>query len=96
MLQEDAWCIIQRTQNEYVWQEVNVFAGRQQLLLSTVQCQSNHGLAMSAITIRCQKSHYSEQWMVVVAEEDCVTHGGTTSRNGQASHCRRCCAAQMT
>ena len=29
--------------------------------------------------------------MVVVTEEDRVNHGGT-KRNGQASHCRRCCA----
>ena len=33
---------------------------------------------------------------IVVAEEDRVNHGGTTSRNGQASHCRRCCASQIT
>ena len=36
--------------------------------------------------------------MVVVAEEDRVNHGDTTSMNGQASHCRRrhCCASQTT
>ena len=34
--------------------------------------------------------------MVVIAEEGCVNHGGTTSWNGQASHCRRCCASPMT
>ena len=32
--------------------------------------------------------------MVVVAEEDHVHHGGNTFRNGQARHCRRCCAMQ--
>ena len=37
-----------------------------------------------------------KQEMVIVAEEDLVNHGGTTSRNGQASHCRHCCASQTT
>ena len=31
--------------------------------------------------------------MVVVADDDRrVNHGGTTSKNGQASHCHRCWA----
>ena len=34
--------------------------------------------------------------MVVITEEDHVNHWGTTSRNGQASHCHRCCASQTT
>ena len=34
--------------------------------------------------------------MVVVAEEDHVNHGRTTSVNGQASYCRRYCALHMT
>ena len=32
--------------------------------------------------------------MLVVAEEDRVIHGETTSRNGQAGHCRRWRASQ--
>ena len=32
--------------------------------------------------------------MVVVTEEDHLNHGGTTTRNGQASHCCRCGASQ--
>ena len=31
--------------------------------------------------------------MVVVTEKDLVHHGMTTSRNGQASRCRHCCAS---
>ena len=34
--------------------------------------------------------------MVVVAEEDLVNHGMTTTKNGHASRCRHCCASQMT
>ena len=33
---------------------------------------------------------------VVVAEESRVNRGGATSRNGPASHCRRCCASRAT
>ena len=50
---------------------------RQELLLSNVA--SYHGLVMSAV--RCRRSYYKEQWMVVVTEEDLVDHGRTTSRN---------------
>ena len=34
--------------------------------------------------------------MVVIAQKDRVNHGGTTSRNRKASHCRRYCALQTT
>ena len=34
--------------------------------------------------------------MVVVAEEDRVNHGRTTSTNGEAGHYRRCCTLQTT
>ena len=34
--------------------------------------------------------------MAVVTEEGQVNQEGTLSRNGQASHCRRCCASQTT
>ena len=34
--------------------------------------------------------------MVVVAEEDLISHGRTTPRNGQASRCRHYCALRMT
>ena len=58
---------------------------------------SYHGWTMSAVTIRCQKSYYMEQWtVVVVAEEDRLNHGRTTSGNGHASHCRRFCVSQTT
>ena len=32
--------------------------------------------------------------MIVIAEEDLVNHGRTTSGNRQASHCRSCCISQ--
>ena len=53
--------------NKYVWQQVNILAGHQELLLSTVN--SYHGLAMSAVMIRCQKSYHRERWKVVVADK---------------------------
>ena len=33
---------------------------------------------------------------VVVGEKGRISYGATTSRNGQASHFRRCCASQTT
>ena len=46
---------------------------------------SSHDSVMSADAIRCRRSYYKEHWMVLVAEEDRVNHGGTILRNGQAS-----------
>ena len=65
--------------NEYVWQQVSILAGRQELLLSTVA--SYYGSTMSVVMIRCRRSYYKEQWMLGVAEEDRVNHGRTTSMN---------------
>ena len=53
---------------EYVWQQVDILARRQELLLSTSNVASYHGSAMSVVMIRYRKSYYKEQWMVVVAE----------------------------
>ena len=47
-------------------------------------------------TKNCQRSYSKELWMVVVAGEDLVNHGRTTSSNEQASWCHPCCASQMT
>ena len=44
---------------------------------------SYHGSAISVVMIRYRRSHYKEQWMVVVAEEVLVNHARTTSRNGR-------------
>ena len=55
-----------------------------------------HGLAMSVVMIHCQRSYYKEQWILGVADEDCVNRGRTTSKNGQANRCRHCCASWMT
>ena len=53
-------------------------------------------LTMSVVVMRCWRSYYKEQWAIIVAEEDCVNHGRTTPRNGQASRCRHCRTLQMT
>ena len=57
---------------------------------------SYHGLALSVVMIRCQRAYDQEQRMVVIAQEDLINHRSTTSRNGQASRCRHCCASRMT
>ena len=55
---------------------------------------SYHGSVMSIVMILCRRSYckvshiVEEQWMVVVADEDIVNHGRTTSRNGQGRRCR--------
>ena len=77
--------------NEYVWQQVSIFAGRQELLLS-----SYHGSAMSVVMMRCRRSYYKELRNVVFVEDDLVNHGRITSRNGHASRCRHCCASRLT
>ena len=51
---------------------------------------------MSVVVIRCRRSFYKKQRMLVVAEEDLVNHEKSTSRNGQASRCRHCCTSPMT
>ena len=53
--------------NEYMRQQVNILAGRQELLLLTVT--RYNGSAMPVVMIRCLK------WMVVVAKDDCVNYG---------------------
>ena len=50
--------------------QANILAGRQELSVSSVA--EYHGLAMSAVMIRCQKSYCKEQWMVFLTEEDCI------------------------
>ena len=85
-------CLAYHTEslNEYVRQQVNILAGHHELLLSTVA--SYHGLAMSAVTISCQKSYNREHGIRCRGRNQ----GKTKSKNGQTSHCRRCCASQTT
>ena len=67
--------------NKYVWHQVNVLPGHQELLPSSIAvCYVS---AISVINICCRRSYYRGQWMVVIAEEDLMDHGGTASRNGQ-------------
>ena len=86
--------------NEYVWQQqVDILAGRQELLLSIV-----HQRKLSLFGHVCHHKTLPNIILhgtciganVVVAEEDRLNHGGTTSRNGQASHSRRCFPSQTT
>ena len=89
-------CLVCDTDSIY---QTNTYDNRSLSSLDTrnFYCQppsiaSYHGSAVSAITLRCQKSGNS-RWFV--AEEDSVNHGGTISRNGKACRCR-CCTSQMT
>ena len=81
--------------SDYIWRQVNILAGHQELVLSTVKLHklSWFGSVMSAITICCQKSCY-----VLWGTVDGSYHRGrprkswsTTSRN---VHCRRYCASR--
>ena len=97
MLQEDAGIsYTEHKTNKCPWKQVNILTEHQELLLSSVKLAYYLGSAMSDATTRYQKSYYMEQQMVFVVEEDRINHGGTTSQNGQATHCRRCCTSQMT
>ena len=57
---------------------------------------SYHAAAMSVVVIRCQRSRFKEQWMVVVTEEDHLHQRRTTLSNERASRCRHCCASRTT
>ena len=50
--------------NEYVWQQVNILAGHQEILLSVVVIC--HGSTMPAVMMHCQNSYYREQYMVLL------------------------------
>ena len=93
MLQEDAYCISYKEHktNEYVWQQ-----DVRNFYCELPNIANYHGLATSAIMIRCQKLYYSEQWTAIITEEEHVSDGGTTSRNGHVSYCLCCCASQTT
>ena len=69
--------------NEYVWQQVSIVAGPQELLLSNVA--SSHGSTTSVAMIRCRRSYCRAPWTESVAKVDRVSRGRTTSRNGRAS-----------
>ena len=58
MLQKNDWCVSQRGQ------QVNIFAGRQERLLSTVERASYRGSAVSVVMIRMIVANgQSLQWM---------------------------------
>ena len=65
--------------NEYVWQQVDIIAGRHKLLLSAVK-----RLKVSWFSHVCRHD-MPPKIMAVVAEEACAIHNMATSRNGQAS-----------
>ena len=74
MPQEDAWHI------QRAWSGSISLLGVRNFHCQPSSVVSYHGLATSAITIRCQKSYLREQQMAVVAEEDRVSHGGQHRR----------------
>ena len=73
--------------NEYVWQQVSILAGSQELLLSTIKRRklSWFGHVCShdtLLTIILQGS--ATPWTEGVSEVDCISLGRATSRNGWA------------
>ena len=77
---------------------VRVVAGHHDILS---YCQPSsvanyRGLTMSVDMTHCRNPYCNERWKVVAADEDLGNHWSTTSRNGQANHCRCCCALQTT
>ena len=105
VLQENAWHVVQRTEtNKYLWQQVSILTGRQELLLSTVERSKLSWFGY--ICRHCTLPRIVQQRKVDgidtvpkiklynVAEEGHVNHRMTTLRNGQASRCRHCCASQ--
>ena len=59
----------------------------------------NRQASQAIIVLPCLSSCYAakdQQWTVVVVEENLINHGRATSKNGQASRCRHCCASWMT
>ena len=95
MLQEDAWHIIQRTQNDgiCIWQQVNILARRQELLSTIKRCKLSWFGQVCRHDTLPKIIHYGTV-DGSCRVEDCIYHGGTTPSNGQASHCHRCCASQ--
>ena len=69
---------------------------RQEFSMSMSSGACYHGLVMPVVMIRCRRSYYKEQWVIVVAEEDLVKHESTTSGNGHTIRCRHCCTSRMT
>ena len=71
---------IEHKTNEYLWQQVNILVGRQELLLSTVA--SYHGSTISVVMIR-RRDHATRnsEWMVGVAEKDRVNHERSTNHD---------------
>ena len=84
---------------EYAWQQVNILAGRQEFFsLSTVKrCKlSRFGHVCRYDMLPKIIPQGTVDCRLVIAEEDLVNHGRTTSRNGQASICHHCCASRIT
>ena len=87
---------IEHQTNEYVWQQVNILAEPRKLSLSTVKRRMLPWFGHVCRHDTLRRLRYVEHRMVVVAEEDLVNHGRTTSINGQTGRCGRCCASRMT
>ena len=82
--------------NEYIWQQVSIAAGPQELLLSTVKHHKLSWFGVSVAMIRCWRSCCRAPWTEVVPEVDRISRERTTSRNGRTSRCHHCYALQRT
>ena len=76
--------------NEYVWQQVNILARCQELLLSTTIKRCNLRLLGRV----CRRNTRSK--IILQGTVDGSRHRRTISRNAQASQCRHCCTSRMT
>ena len=85
-----------------IWQRICMAMGQYPRWTSGIYTASSKALQVIMIRpclpsrIRCPKSYYGGTTDCSHAEEDCINHGGTTSRNGQGSHYHCYCASQLT
>ena len=82
--------------NEYVWQEVSILAGPQELLLSIVKRRKLSWFGHVCRHDTLPKIILETLWTEDVAEVDRVYRGRTTSGSGRASGYHHCSALQMT
>ena len=75
----------ENTTNENVWEQVGILAAQRRLLQSTAKRRKLSGFSHVYRHDMLPNSYFKEQWMVVVAEEDFISHVRTTAGNGQAS-----------
>ena len=84
--------------NEYVWQQVNILAGQQELFLSTVNRRklSWFGHVCRHDTLPKIILQGTVNGNRLRGRPRRVNHRGTTLGNRQVSHCQYCCTSQTT